>query len=69
MNSAWFSASRVALGTREESVTSAKSGRQVNGPLEPAGFGTCLDGEEQAAVGALRRSIREAFLEEVTPET
>lgn len=47
----------------------SQPGRQVNGLFEPAGFGTCLDGEEQAAVGALRRSIREAFPEEVTPET
>lgn len=46
----------------------SQSERQVKRPLQPTQFGTCLDGAEQTTVGALRRSIREGFPEEVTPK-
>lgn len=41
--------------------------RQVDRQFGYTESGTCLAGEEQAAVGALRRCIRGDFSEEVTP--
>lgn len=54
----------VGTGSQRGVSYSSQSGRQGNGQSEPM----CLGGKEQAAVGALRRSIREAFPEEVAPE-
>lgn len=43
-------------------------GRPVNRYFWHTEFGTCLAGEEQAAVGDLRRCIREDFPEEAVPK-